>query len=101
VIENKINATHGIAMVEDKIPISHATINNWNTSKGPLVDIIGLVIYHELRETPTIVELALWKAKIRNMDNISAERQLCHVEGEFSGPAKDAVLQFSYYKGPR
>eukprot|EP01083_Nonionella_stella_P157232 510307_1 len=105
VIENKVNAIYGMAMTEDKISISHETIKTWDTIKGPLIHnvrlIYYLISYHELREATTIVELALWKAKISNTDGSNAARELCRVEGEFPGPAKDAVLQFLSYNGPR
>ena len=99
VIENKVNAIPGMAMTEDKISISCATIQTWNTSKGPLIDILGLISYHELREATTIVELALWKVNINEMKGVNGvvNRKLCRVE--VPGPAKDAVLQFLSYNG--
>ena len=69
-------------MSEGRILISLVTIQNWETSRGLLLDILYSICYQELKEATTIVELALWKAK----------RQLVHVE--FPGPAKDVVLQF-------
>ena len=82
VIENKVNAIPGMATSECGILISLVTIQNWETSRGLLPDILQFLCYQELNEATTIVELALWKVK----------RQLVRVE--FPGPAKDAVLQF-------
>jgi len=101
VIENKVNATPSMATLEEKILISHVTIKNWNTSKGPVIDIFGLISYLELREAPTIVKLALLKANMRYASGSIANREWCCVEDEFPGPAQDAVLQCLSDNGPR
>ena len=99
VIENKVNAITGMAMLEGGISTSLVTIQNWETSRGPLLDILGWISYHELREATTIVELALWKVNINEMKGVNGvvNRKMCRVE--VPGPAKDAVLQFLSYNG--
>jgi len=93
-LENKINAIPGMTMADSEISISLVTIQNWGTSRGPLLDILGLISFHEWEAT-IIVELALWKVnidKIMGGDGDAVDRDVCSVE--FPGPAMDAVLQF-------
>jgi len=98
-IENSANAIPGIATREGEITISHvAIIDNWTNSRGPLIDLLGLISYHELKEATTSFELALWKSKIeeRGGGNDAVNRELCRIE--VPGPVKDAVLQFFTYQ---
>eukprot|EP01083_Nonionella_stella_P157233 510308_1 len=95
-VENRINVIPGMTMSEGGIVTSRVTIQNWDTSRGLLFDVLELIslAIDELKEATTIVELALWKTKIDEMRRGSdvINHQLCRVE--FPGPAKDAVMQF-------
>ena len=93
-IEDKLNAILGVVMRGGVISISHEAIQNWGTSRGPLLDILTLISFHELKEATTIIELALWKVTIgeTGAGNDAVKRKDCCVE--FPGPAKEAVLKF-------
>jgi len=51
------------------------------------------IVYYEMKEGLTIFELALWKAKIDQVDDsIPANRSACRIE--VPGPVKDTILQY-------
>eukprot|EP00579_Thalassiosira_antarctica_P001140 CAMPEP_0201868694 /NCGR_PEP_ID=MMETSP0902-20130614/2475_1 /ASSEMBLY_ACC=CAM_ASM_000551 /TAXON_ID=420261 /ORGANISM="Thalassiosira antarctica, Strain CCMP982" /LENGTH=73 /DNA_ID=CAMNT_0048394061 /DNA_START=1 /DNA_END=218 /DNA_ORIENTATION=+ len=54
---------------------------DWTTCRESLDRILGLITYYELKEATTIFELALWKAKMEevNMTN-DDNRETCRIE---------------------
>jgi len=66
---------------------------NWNTIKASLDKIASWIKYYEIKEATTLFELALWKAKIDQVDSSNpANREVCRVE--VPGPVKDTILQY-------
>eukprot|EP00571_Detonula_confervacea_P011794 CAMPEP_0172298962 /NCGR_PEP_ID=MMETSP1058-20130122/1372_1 /TAXON_ID=83371 /ORGANISM="Detonula confervacea, Strain CCMP 353" /LENGTH=206 /DNA_ID=CAMNT_0013008257 /DNA_START=51 /DNA_END=668 /DNA_ORIENTATION=- len=75
-IENMINEIPGVGRRGADLLISFEGMGggeNWETHRERLCQICGLITYYELKEATTIIELALWKAKIEeervNIDN--------------------------------
>ena len=55
--------------------------------------IVGLIMYYEVKEATTLFELALWKAKMNQVDiSNPADREACRIE--IPGPVKDTILQY-------
>ena len=52
--------------------------------------VVDLLRYYEIKETTTLIELALWKAMIGQTE----EEDHCHVE--LPGPAKHLILKYTY-----
>jgi len=58
-----------------------------------LSTVKGLISYHEMKEATTLFELALWKARIDQVDDTSpVNHSACRIE--VPGPVKDAILQY-------
>ena len=55
--------------------------------------LLDWISHYELKESTTLFELALWKARIEEMGAVTdEERSACR--GEVPGPAKDAILRY-------
>ena len=67
--------------------------DEWDTtSKQSLDQIISWIKYYEMKEATTLFELALWKAKIDQVDETTPfDRDACRVD--VPGPVKDSILQ--------
>ena len=66
---------------------------NWNIIKDSLEQIVSWIGYYEVKEATTLFELALWKAKMDQVDDINPmNRETCRME--VPGPVKDAILQY-------
>jgi len=70
---------------------------DWKPVKQSFDDIYKLISYYELKEATSLFELALWKAKIDQADNVVelASRDACRIE--VPGPVKDTILQYLRY----
>ena len=71
---------------------------NWDIIKQDINRIHKLIIYYEIKEATTLLELALWKAKIDQAgDNNPAKREAIRSRDSYRigvpGPVKDAILQ--------
>jgi len=68
--------------------------NEWDFAQQHFEQLDSLIRYYEMKEATTIFELALWKAKIDQVeDNTdSHNRDACRIE--VPGPVKDAILQY-------
>jgi len=61
--------------------------------KEKLNKVKGLISYYELKEATTMFELALWKARIDQVEDANdVNRNACRIE--VPGPVKDAVLAY-------
>jgi len=60
------------------------------------LDKIGnLMQYYEVKEATTLIELALWNAKLSEAgEEVISNRHACRVE--VPGPAKDLILEYAY-----
>ena len=57
--------------------------------------ICNLLQYYEVKEATTLLEMALWKAKLSQADrHTNTNRDACRME--VPGPAKDLILQYAY-----
>ena len=74
--------------------------SSWNTIKASLDQILSWIRYYEIKEATTLFELALWKAKIDQVDSSEPTtyqeactyREACRIE--VPGPVKDTILQY-------
>ena len=66
----------------------------WSLVQKHFRHIVDWIKYYEVKEATTIFELALWKAKIYQVedDMYELDRNLCRVE--VPGPVKDTILQY-------
>ncbi|KAL7526480.1 hypothetical protein ACHAXR_001507, partial [Thalassiosira sp. AJA248-18] len=97
-MENKINAIPGVEWIGGEILISLESVaggENWETTRESLDQILGLIVYYELKEATTSFELALWKARISEETPSIDVRDDCRIG--VPGPVKDAVLCFFSY----
>jgi len=58
--------------------------------------ILDLIMYHELMEASTIIDLAFWKARIMEIGGADEadQRQACRIE--VPDPVKELIIQFRY-----
>ena len=68
--------------------------DEWGLLKQCIDQIINWIRYYEMKEATTIFELALWKAKIDQVEDdiCASDRDTCRVE--VPGPVKDTILQY-------
>ena len=101
-IEKKIDKIRGSVEMSDSgtlfVSAGYEKLEGvrWNTIRQSLHGIIRLITHHEMMESMTLLELALWKAKI-----IQAEVQhliscdAYHID--IPGPVKDNILGYLSY----
>ena len=67
---------------------------DWKLVKQSFDKMYKLISYYELREATSLFELAFWKAKIDQVDDVVelASRDACRIE--VPGPIKDTILQY-------
>ena len=71
--------------------------NNWNTAREDLDKISRLISCYELKEGTSILELALWKFKLDQVDKANPiPRKKCRMD--VPGPVKDIILQYLPYE---
>jgi len=68
--------------------------DSWKGMKQRVDQIITVIKYYEMKEATTIFELALWKAKIDQVEDdiYQHDRDACRIE--VPGPVKDTILQY-------
>ena len=69
--------------------------DNWNSIRESLDQVVSWIRYYEIKENMPLFELALWKAKIDQADDVvdlAARRDSYRIE--VPGPVKDAILQY-------
>ena len=97
-IEDEITIYQHFEWRGDELLVSSAAINDehWGTIRRNLDQLLACISHYELKEATTIIELAMWKAKIEETGAATAEeRSACRVAvHEVPGPAKDAILQY-------
>ena len=78
-MELEINQTDSVTMRAGKVFISLAVgdsfLNSWRTHAAKLRSVARLIENCEVREIKTILELALWKAKIEEGSDQSGRRR--------------------------
>ena len=67
---------------------------DWKIVKQSFDKMYKLISYYELKEATSLFELALWKAKIDQVDDVIelASRDAYRIE--VPGPVKDTILQY-------
>ena len=67
---------------------------DWKIVKQSFDEIYNLISYYEVKEATSLFELALWKAKIDQVDDIVelASRDAYRID--VPGPVKDTILQY-------
>ena len=70
---------------------------NWNQVRDDLEKIVRLISYFELKDATSILELALWKFKLDQVDKANPiPRKKCRMDAP--GPVKDLILQYLSYE---
>jgi len=71
--------------------------SQWQELKAVFEGIVRLLTYYEMKEATTLFELAFWKAKIDETDDVvnPTSRNPCH-RIEVPGPVKDTILHYLY-----
>jgi len=64
----------------------------WGAGSGILLEICDVIAYNEFKDATTIVDLALWKARIEEEGRGPVDRMACRVE--VPGPARDTIVAF-------
>ena len=100
-IENEVNEVRGVVERRGgELIVSAEAIedgNNWNTARARLDEIIRLISCYELKEATSILELALWKFKLDQVDEDNPiPRKKCRMD--VPGPVKDIILQYLPYE---
>ena len=100
-IENEVNEVRGVVESSGgELFVSTQTMdrgNNWNTVSDDLGKIVRLISYYELKEATSILELALWKFKLDQVDKANPiPRKKCRMD--VPGPVKDIILQYLPYE---
>ena len=76
----------------EKIPAKY-WCEDWEAIKEHFENVLTWVSYYELKEATSIIDLAMWKANIKDMGAVSIdERYACRVE--VPEPARHAILQY-------
>ena len=92
---------------ELSIPSVHQEIDDdggWGTvtlvkvDKEKLDKIVRLIRYYEIKEATSLFELALWKAKIDEVDDTETDINRDMHRIEVPGPVKDRILHYIGYK---
>ena len=82
-----------VPVVSVQSPHSSVQHSNWVTLRGILGQIDRLIAYYELREATTLFELAMWKSKMDEEENVSINnRNLYRID--IPGPVKNTILQY-------
>jgi len=66
----------------------------WDIVKEHFRQIVKWIRYFEMKEATTIFELALWKAKIDQVEDDIYERDRDACRVEVPGPVKDTIMQY-------
>ena len=96
-IENEVDEVRGVVEVSGgECFVSTQTMGggrNWNQVRESLDKIVRLISYYELKEGTSILELALWKFKLDQVDKANPiPRKKCRLD--VPGPVKDIILQY-------
>ena len=68
----------------------------WKEVKASLDKIVKLITYYEVKEAATLLELALWKTKMNQAEEVI---YACDRDGyrvDVPGPVKDTILQYMH-----
>ena len=96
-IENEVDEVRGVVERSGGwLSVSTQTMDrgrNWNRVRQSLDKIIRLISYSELKEATSMLELALWKFKLDQVDKANPiPRKKCRMDAP--GPVKDIILQY-------
>ena len=98
-VEDKIDNIRGnlVARRGSELFVSAVSVEmfccNWKTRREFFGRIDRLITYYELKEATTLLELAMWKAKIEQTGGINlTDRGAYRIE--VPGPVKEAIMKF-------
>ena len=102
-IENKVDEVRAVVELSagELFVLSTQSLSeggrNWNPVKQSFDKIIRLLSYYELKGATSILELALWKFKLDQVDKANPiPRKKCRMD--VPGPVKDIILQYLPYE---
>ena len=99
-VEEKVDNIRGYLNVERRSSelfssaANRAWTNEWKFVRAVIGRIERLLTYYEVREATTLLELAMWKAKMEEEE--TANRDVYRID--IPGPVKDAILQFLNFR---
>ena len=70
---------------------------NWDILRSVFGRIDQLLTYYELREATSLLELAMWKTKIDQLDEENFTNCDAH-RIDIPGPVKDTILQYLNFR---
>ena len=100
-IENEVNEVRGVVEWSNgELFVSAQAMGggrNWNRVRESIAKISRLISCYELKEATSILELALWKFKLDQVDKANPiPRKKCRMD--VPGPVKDIILQYLPYE---
>ena len=99
-IENEVDEVRGVVGRSGELFASAQTMDrgrNWNRVRDDLDKIVRVISCYELKEGTSILELALWKFKLDQVDKANpVPRKKCRMD--VPGPVKDIILQYFPYE---
>ena len=100
-IENEVNEVRGVVERSgSELFVSTQTMEggrNWNAVRRNLDNIVRVISCYELKDATSILELALWKFKLDQVDKANPiPRKKCRMD--VPGPVKDIILQYLPYE---
>ena len=112
-VENKIDNIRGLVERRGSIRRLHLVVQrrgselfvsdviwvqspNWIRTRGILGQIDQLLTYYELREATTLLELAMWKAKMDQVEENLINLDVYRID--IPGPVRDTILQYLNFR---
>ena len=92
-----VNVAYGVAIQRsgEELFVSAAIIrgndNAWKSVQANLIQILMLCAYYLVKESTSLIDLALWKSKI-SQASVDTDREACRID--MPGPAKDSILHY-------
>ena len=99
-IESKIDEVRGLVeWKSNELLVSVESMTektNWNSLEESLNKIVDLLVFHEVKESTTLFELALWKSKIDQTEKGTnpVDRAACRTE--VPRRVKNTILQYLF-----
>ena len=96
-IESEVNGVRGVVeWCNGELFVSAQTMgsgNNCITAREDIGKLVKLISYYEIKEATSLLELALWKVQLDQVDKANPiPRRKCRID--VPGPVKDMILQY-------
>jgi len=92
-VENKIDEVRGeVERNGHELFVSNSS--EFESIQRSFGQIVALIVYYEVKEAATLFELALWKAKLDQAEDVVNSTERAAYRIEVPGPIKDTILQY-------